>query len=257
MMNGFDVNFDFTTDTPGFWNGFWEGRDGMGIGSSDPDVHSPMLREFHKKLWSRELPNGEMMVLKDDPRGYLRWNGMRFSSDSITASFRYKKCKSLIESVSDTMVNYRHYVEHYIRSSYRIGGTIIFPKHNNSINQRRGTNQYIRDRWDLTLECIKRYYNEEESPLSKYLEDDREFFDLFVNFKGYVDFFFLQDCVSSDYSKVNLWLDTELFVKRPFPRNVDEYLRWIERNLEFVELRNNRIDAHLKKLSRRLHRLIS
>jgi len=75
------------------------------------------------------------------------------------------------------------------------------------------------------------------------LEHDREFFDLFVDFKGYVDFFLLQDCVSNDYSKVELWIDTELFVNNPFPRDVDEYIRWIQHNIDFVDKRNQRIRA--------------
>ena len=35
---------------------------------------------------------------------------------------------------------------------------IIFPKLRGSMNQDRGTNPMISDRWDLSLECIKRYY---------------------------------------------------------------------------------------------------
>ena len=75
---------------------------------------------------------------------------------------------------------------------------MIFPKHPSSMNQNKGTNRKISDRWDLTLECIRRYYNGEESPLYKTINRDKEFYDLFVDFKGYVDFFFLQDCVSED-----------------------------------------------------------
>ena len=78
------------------------------------------------------------------------------------------------------------------------------------------------------------------------MEQDRGFFYLFVDFKGYVDFFFLQDCVSNDYSKVKIWLDTELFVTNPFPKNVDEYLKWIDSNLDFVEKRNKRIENYCK-----------
>lgn len=31
-----DVNFDFTSDTKGFWEGFWERNDGLGAGGADP-----------------------------------------------------------------------------------------------------------------------------------------------------------------------------------------------------------------------------
>ena len=237
-----DTAFDFTTDSPGFWDGFWERKGGLGYCGSDPDSCSPMLRNYHRILWSRELPNGQVMELKEGyGSDYLNWDGMRFASDSITTGFRYERCRSLIDEVSDSMEDYRSWMESMIRRSYTIGGAIIFPKHRNSINQIRGSNRAIIDRWDLTLECIRRFYEGEESPISWCLEQDRGFFDLFVDFKGYVDFFFLQDCVSNNYSKVKMWLDTELFETDPFPKDVDEYMKWIDSNLDFVDKRNERI----------------
>ena len=240
-MTRIDVDFDFTSDTPGYWDDFWTRRNSLGLGKLDPDTFSPTLREYHKILWSRELPNGEHMVLVDDPSGYLQWNGMRFSSDSIAVSFRYKRCRKLLESVESNVDNYREMIENFEHKAYTIGGSIIFPRHRNSINQIKGTNRYIADRWDLTLECIRRYYSGEQSPISWCLEQDKTFFDLFVDFRGYVEFFFLQDCVSKDYSEVNLWLDTDLFEKDPFPRNNKEYVSWISKNLDFVNKRNRRI----------------
>lgn len=133
------------------------------------------------------------------------------------------------------MVNYRHYVESYIHATYTMGGMIVFPKHPNSINQVRGINRRICDRWDLTLECIRRHYSDEESPLSRCLNQDKRFFDLFVDFKGYVDFFYLNGCVTNDYSKVIMWLDTELFVKDPLPKTVSEYESWVESQISFVK----------------------
>lgn len=242
-MKALDVDFDFTSDTPGYWDEFWTRRNGLGLGKLDPDTFSPTLREYHKILWSRELPNGEHMVLEDDPSRYLQWNGMRFSSDSIAVSFRYERCRKLLESVESNVDNYREMIENFEHKAYTIGGSIIFPRHRNSINQIKGTNRYIADRWDLTLECIRRYYAGEESPISWCLEQNKEFFDLFVNFKGYVEFFFLQDCVSKDYSKVEKWINTNLFQKDPFPENNKEYIAWISKNLDFVNKRNNRINA--------------
>ena len=135
------------------------------------------------------------------------------------------------------MPDYRRFMESFLHQCYTMGGMIIFPRHRNSINQIRGTTKCISDRWDLTLECIRRYYCGEDSPPSWCLEQDRDFFDLFVDFKGYVDFFCLRDCVSNDYSKVNLWLDTELFTDDPLPRTVKEYTDWIESQLMFVRRR--------------------
>lgn len=76
--------------------------------------------------------------------------------------------------------------------------------------------------------------------MSDVLQDDKKFFDLFVDFKGYVDFFYLQDCVSSDYREVKMWLDED-FSYHPLPKTVDSYLGWINSNLDFVRNRNERI----------------
>ena len=47
--------------------------------------------------------------------------------------------------------------------------------------------------FDLTLECIRLFYENKESPLSFVFQRYIEFFNLFCDFKGYVDFFLLQD----------------------------------------------------------------
>ena len=62
-----------------------------------------------------------------------------------------------------------------------------------TINGARGVNGKIKDRFDLTLECIRRHYTSEKSPLSDTLQRYSPFFNLFENFQGYVDFFLLQD----------------------------------------------------------------
>ena len=118
---------------------------------------------------------------------------------------------------------------------------IIFPKHAGSINQMKGTSPLIKDRWDLTLECIRRYYRGETSPLYKTLLRDKAFFDLFVDFKGYVDFFYLQDCVTGDYGAVKIWQGDWSFNDDPLPKTVEEYLRWIDLQMDFLQKRNKRI----------------
>lgn len=247
-MEYIDVNFDFTEDTPRFWDNFWINNSGLGSGSADPDMHSKTLQRYHKLLWSKGLPNGEHMDLViGSGAKYLTWNDFRFGSDSITASFRYRRYQYMIEQVKETISDYDAFVERYLRQSYTIGGSIIFPKWRGGMNQSRGCNYQIRDRWDLTLECIRRHYDGETSPLSETLNKDRDFYNLFVDFKGYVDFFYLQDCVSANYDKVNFWIGNGDFSDNPLPQTVDDYLLWIDRNLEFVRARNIRIDADCRK----------
>ena len=248
-MSVIDVNFDFTSDTGEYWDHYWNRDPILGCVNRDPDSASNTMQLYHKLLYSKPLPNGEIMDLKaGSGANYLTWKHFRFGSDSIIVSFRYKCFKNMIEQVADSLANYHEYMENYIHKSCTIGGKIIFPKRKGGINQSRGCNQFIKDRWDLTLECIRRYYINEESPMSDILAQDKDFFDLFVDFKGYVDYFYLQDCVSSDYSKVVFWLGNGEFKPFPLPETVGEYLKWIEQELEFVKMRNNRIDHAVKGL---------
>ena len=237
-----DVGFDFTMDSPGYWDGFWARNEGLGAGACDPDACSPTLQRYHQLLWSKPLPNGENLELSQGiGPTYLSWRDMRFGSDSILASFRYRDNRGVIDAVMQQVPNYKVFMEDFLHKAYTIGGMIIFPKHPNSMNQRRGTDKQIRDRWDFTMECIRRFYIGESSPLSDVLEQDSDFYALFKDFKGYVDFFYLQDCVTEDYKQVRFWLGNGSFTDHPLPRTVDEYLTWIAEELDFLDKRNARI----------------
>ena len=140
-----DITFDFRSDTP--------------IGE-DPDKYSQTLKTYHQLLWSKALPNGEEMELsKGKGLYYLTWKDFDFGSDSIIVELRYQRNKRIIDEVGRIVGNIEAYYEDLVRRSYSIGGMIIFPKHINSMNQARGRNALISDRWDLTLECIRRYYS--------------------------------------------------------------------------------------------------
>jgi len=228
-MSDIDISFDFRIDSFG----------------KDPDSSSPTLKAYHQALWSKPLPNGQMLNLTSDRCSYLRCGDMYFGSDSITASFRYNK--KLLDLVSQSVPSVTDYIEDYLHKAYTIGGMIIFPKHPWSMNQARGCSKKICDRWDLTLECISRYFKGETSPLDAVMLRDKAFFDAFVDFKGYVDFFLLQDCVDENY-RVKLWLDTPLFESNPIPKNAEEYCRWINAQLDFVKMRAKRIENYSNSL---------
>lgn len=245
-MKKIDVNFDFTMDTPEYWNGFWTETGDFAGNRKDPDWYSDTLREYHRLLWSRQLPNGQIMQLDRPEKSiYLQWNGINFGSDSIIISFRYDK--QLMNQLKKIVPDFKKHIEIFFHKSYTIGGAIIFPMRSHSINQMRGINSIIKDRFDLTLECIRRYYNGEKSPLSKTLEADKKFFDLFIDFKGYVDFFFLNDLVTDDYNKINCWCGKMDFKGSGIPKSLEEYIRFIELEMNFLEKRNNRIEEYCKK----------
>ena len=218
-----DVNFDVQSDSHG----------------KDPDYASATMKSYHKLLWSKPLPNGKTLKLEDGKDCYLKWNGMFFGSDSITATFRNGRNKHF-EEFKSGIPNYPEFEKDVLSKLYTIGGAIIFPQTPWSMNRARGCHPRICDRWDLTLECIRRYYIGEESPLNKSLLESKQFFDLFIDFKGYVDFFLLQDCVNDNYD-IKFWLDTPLFESNPMPTTLESYLAWVNTQLDFAKKRNLRI----------------
>lgn len=216
-----DTTFDFRADST----------------TGDPDTGSPTLKAYQRYLYSKPLPNGEIMVLDKN----LRWKDFRFSSDSILHDFHYwPSYQHIISAVEPAVLKRFH------DADYTIGGEILFPCYRvpgvMSINQARGCCHQIRDRIDLTLECIRRHYLGQKSPLTKCLTGYKPFFDLFVDFRGYVDFFHMQDLVTADYGSIRFlcWFDgfESTF---PLPRSVEEYPAYIDQVLSFNAKRNERI----------------
>ena len=140
MSSCIDINFDFYSDTPP---------------KKDPDSHSPTLRRYHKILWSKALPNGELFELVDTkPNTYLYHvsNQCEFylGSDAITHSYRNTKRMSHIIS----QVPFEK-VDNLFLYGSTIGAYTIFPSNriNNqmTINQARGVSPKIQDRFDMLL----------------------------------------------------------------------------------------------------------
>lgn len=98
----------------------------------------------------------------------------------------------------------------------------------------------------MTLECIRRFYLEEESPLSKTLTNYKDFFDLFVDFKGYIDFFHLQDFIDQP-ERIEFSLPFDNFNRPPLPQTVDEYKRYKSQTIDLMKRRNERILKQIKK----------
>jgi hypothetical protein len=126
-----------------------------------------------------------------------------------------------------------------------MGSMIIFPSNRvdgkSTINGARGLNHLIKDRIDLTLECIRRYYNNEISPLTDVLKRYGDFFKLFGNFQGYVEFFLLQDLVTEDFSQIRFLRHFEDFKTPAVPKTLEEYLSYKDLTIQFVNTRNQRI----------------
>ena len=223
-----DITFDFRTDSAG----------------KDVDIASPTLKRFHKLLWSKALPSGEKMDLSDEVKSsYLVYKSkdkiFYLSSDSISNSYRNtKKLSHLLLGLEDE-------VKRFQQIGNTIGGYIIFPSKSEekgmSINQSRGFNQIISDRFDFTLECIRLHYLGESNPLEEVLTRNSEYFKLFGSFIDYVKFFLLDDLVNSSFDSVSFFIGTKDFKNWGLPENRDEYLQYLENSVAFTKKRNKRI----------------
>lgn len=225
-----DTEYNFYTDSKG----------------RDPDSTSPTLRNYHKMLWSKPLPNGKILELRDNKKGAYLYHESElgefyFGSDAITHSYKNQKRKKWLTEQIPNEVN------ELFDTGSTIGAYIIFPnkridgKH--TINQARGVNRSIDDRFDLTLECIRRFYSGNRNPLYETLLRYKEFFDLFDDFPGYIHFFFLDDLINK-YNKIKFYLPFDDFTTHPSFSDVNQYLLYKERIVDFIQARNWRIQIY-------------
>lgn len=230
MASYIDIDFDFRMDTPP---------------GKDPDSFSPMLRSYHKLLWSKPLPNGKPFELVDTKPGVYLYHQSEMgefflSSDSAIHSFsKWSSMAHIMRQFKDEEI------EAFRSLGYTMGGMMLFPGNRidgkATINGARGFHPLIKDRIDLTLECIRRHYNNETSPLEDVLSRYSEFFVLFVNFKGYVDFFLLQDLVNKEYSAINFFMPFENFKTPAVPKTFETYCSYKDHAMNFINKRNQRI----------------
>ncbi len=221
-------------------------------GGKDPDSASKKLKQYHKLLWNKILPNGKLFSLDDKRKGCYLYHKSElgeffFSSDTIVHTYsRWHNTQHIIKQVPKDEMTY------FYDLACTVGCFVLFPGNRingkQTINQARGIIKKINDRFDLTLECIRRYYLNETSPLFDVFKRYDDFFALFVDFKGYCEFFLLQDLVNEDYSQVNFFLPFNGFISNPIPRDLDEYNEYKKNNIEFIKKRNKRIDAYNKQL---------
>jgi hypothetical protein len=225
-----DTTFDFRTDA----------------GGKDPDCASPTLRRFHRFLWSKPLPDERFFELDGaSPHGYLLHDSdigkFMLTSDSVIATFtRYKSMRHITECFP------LEENESFQSVGYTMGGMMIFPgnrvERKPTLNGARGLSRTISDRMDLTLECIRRHYLGQDNPLGPTLRRYADFFAIFSHFRGYVEFFLLQDLVAEDFSEIRFFLPFEDFNRRGAPADVEAYRSYRRASIEFVTARNKRID---------------
>ena len=280
-----DINYDFHKDNK------------KKIKEWDPDKQSENLWDYHSVLWKKEKLKG-LRKAKTEKRGketisgYLKLdiedknsqNGkimLTLRSDNFEALYRnyerynnYEKYKK-----KDKIDNYKKIktaMDSKKEWKYVIGGSLIFPafkkeKGRQTINQSRGINKKVADRIDITLLCIKLWYEKKEenakNPLKASLDqpENKKFFRLFgegeEGFRNYVDFFFMNDFVNDDYEPINLFdknrekLDEKIFGEKSekedekksiYPEKEDEWNNLYENLKTCITKRSERIWNDLK-----------
>jgi hypothetical protein len=230
-----NTSFDFRTDTPV---------------RKDPDAFSPTLCWYHKLLWSKVLPSGVPFNLEVCSRhgNYALHHRSELgefylTSDAIINSYTSWERLRHITGLLPEEEN-----EAFRTVEFNIGSRLVFPGNQidgkQTINGARGRHGMIGDRFDLTLECIRRHYIGQYSPLEDTLKRYGDFFLLFDDFRRYVEFFMLQDLVRDDYSAVKFFVRFDGFGTSPLPKNVDTYREYRRRSIEFAEARNRRIHQY-------------
>ena len=231
-----DTTFNFYSDSNG----------------RDPDRASPTLRKYHKTLWSKPLPNGKHLELRDDRKGaYLYHNSelgeFFLGSDAITHSYKNHTRKKWLTDQIPNEVN------ELFDAGSTIGAYIIIPNNRidgkPTINQARGVIGLIDDRFDLTLECIRRFYLQEKSPLYDTLLRYKGFFDLFDDFLGYIHFFLLDDLITEN-KMIDFYLPFDGFRTRPTFTDVNQYLLYKNRVVGFINSRNKRIENYVNEMKK-------
>jgi hypothetical protein len=253
-MNMIDVNKNMGEDAP---EGF------------SSEVYCEKLHDYHKALWSKKLPSGfgfnlsiESIEYEKKPKQFF----LRQISSIGTTDFSSDwMCNTFLDWIRMQPIKAQlsnNEVEDFEKISTRIGNYIIFPKGTYippdvkygcqtknrpwGINRARGCDEKICDRFDLTLECIRLWYDgikeTNENPLADAMDYSKGFFDLFDDFKRYIEFFLLDDLVDKNYSQVRFFLPFDSFDNNvALPQNVNEYRKYIKAVTCFIKARNYRI----------------
>lgn len=238
----------------------------------DPDGYSRNLQGWHQLLWNRRLPDGSGLELTVEGRGLLeRTSALYLSSDAAVPAWERWSEVQALESATERLLQAqgRGTIHDLGWRLYDMGCFVLYPgvriDKQWTINQAKGCLRRIADRLDLTLECIRRYYDllsapsssvmrencQVSSPLGEVLHRYRTFFELFGSFAGYVDFWKLEDLVIAgpDGLQVRFLMPRDESGTYDFeresalPQTAEEYCDYLVAADDFVEARNQRLAA--------------
>lgn len=233
MQEWFNIDFDVRSDTPA---------------GKDPDSYSPKLRRYHQILWSKPLPGGALFTLITTRRYaylYHQSNLGEFflSSDRITQGLNWAPDGSDEYFTPDQDAAYQSLAN-------SAAGVMIWPGNKidrkMTINGARGFNRKIADRMDLTLECVRRNYQGEPSPLTETLNRYADFFALFEDFAGFVEFFHFQDLLTGHGEQVSFFTEFDDFAPSGKVQDPKIYAEFRRNHEQFLLARRERIRQWLE-----------
>ena len=210
------------------------------------DLHSHTLRIYHQFLWSRPLPDGSHLELdasRSRTTDYLvTQDGLVLASDSLINSMTtWPHMTEVLAHIPEEEQ------EAFRRRASSVAATGLWPKRRGpsgqSINQARGMNRKIADRLDLTIECIRRYYAGQESPLAPVLEDAARFFGLWPGWDAWVRWWLLDDLVDAE-GQIRWFLPfTEFGKEQPWPSTPRSWRVYRDRCVDFIDQRAERMTS--------------
>jgi hypothetical protein len=222
----------------------------------DPDRDCERLYLWHQALCSRPVEGVDPFTIEVTYEGAygLRLttadgSTFRLGSDGIIPTWSTPGWTSRFEP--ELVAEISRDRDDFFRIASTIGGYVLFPRNGDgqsgpTINQARGVHPQVADRFDLTLECIRRHYLAPamESPLANRLNYYSDFFALFRDFDTYIRFFLLEDLVTADREGVRSLMTGEVIREFPQPAyatTVVEYANHRANSVAFVQARNARI----------------
>lgn len=225
--------FSHADEVPGFWEEARRNNYKKGNNRTDCDARSGRLCEqMMEWLNSRRLPDGSILELTRRGKELVTADGIRLAGDNMFTRFT-ARIPDITNALEQKPGEDREtFQQGIIRNGWRIGAEIPFPRHRNSLNQMRGFSRRIMDRFDLTLDCIRSFYDDVPSPLTWVLESDPAWFDHFVDFRGFVDFFLLNEWVNSSYEVID-----QSKTGTVLPQTVKELEHWLFRMEELTDAR--------------------
>ena len=182
----------------------------------DPDSVHAGLRESHRILLGQPLPNGDSWSFQPARGWYLKSVEPRTGEPlewSVGSDNFATTHTNALPGMAEKIPGYEN---RHLHEFCQVGGYIVFPNgleqtrptkvrpRKWTLNQAKGCDRRISDRFDLTLEAIRLFFDGKTSrdvnPLGDVLDAYGWFFAPFgagdEGFRAYVDYFFLTPMVS-------------------------------------------------------------